>query len=38
MRVRLRFTLIYAARIFYHSIYNNVKMFTQTQTHSVNGP
>ena len=30
MRVRLRFTLIFAARISHHSIDNNVKMFTQT--------
>ena len=40
MRQRLRFTLIFAARISHHSIDNNVKFFTQTQTqaHSVNGP
>ena len=32
--MRLRFTMIFAARISYHSIDNNVKMFMQTQTHS----
>ena len=31
MRLRLRFTLIYAARSSHNSIDSNVKMFTQTQ-------
>ena len=35
--MRLRFTLIFAAKISHHSIDNNVKIFTQTQTHIVNG-
>ena len=38
MRLRLRFTLIFAAKIYHHSIDNNIIIFTQTQTHSVNGP
>ena len=38
MRVNLHFTLIFAARTSHQSIDNNVKMFTQTQTHTVNGP
>ena len=37
MRLRLRFTLIFAAKISHHSIDNSDK-FTQTQMHSVNGP
>ena len=40
MRLRLRFTFIFAAKIPHHSIDNNVNIFVQTQTqkHSVNGP
>ena len=38
MRMRLRFTLIFAAKISHHSIDNNVNIFTQRQMHSVNGP
>ena len=39
-RMRLRFTLIFAANISHHSTDNIVKLFTQMQmqTHSVNGP
>ena len=37
VRLHLRFTLIFAAKISRHSIDNNVKMLTQTQTQSVNG-
>ena len=36
MRLRLHFTLIFAAKISRHFIYNNIKI--STQTHSVNGP
>ena len=38
MRVRLRFTFIFAAKISHPSIDNNVKLFTLTHTHSVNEP
>ena len=36
MHLRLRFTIIFAAKISHHSIDNNVKIFMQM--HSVNGP